>query len=583
MKKNPEKKWVVYPRVPVEVEQRLVQYPPIFRQILYNRGITEQVAAEKFLITEGPFHNPFLLKGMDQAVDIIREAIQQKKKIVVFGDYDVDGVTATAILVRSLWDFGAFAIKYIPNRFEEGYGFSFEALDSVLSLEPDLVITVDCGVRSKKEIAAVKSHGIEVIVTDHHQPYDELPLADAIVCPKQPGDLYPNPDLAGVGIAYKLIHALKLSGVSSDGLNLEKSLDLVAVGTVADLAKFTPENRALVHEGLKQIMKGERPGLTALCAVSGVDYSNIKAVHIGFMLGPRLNAAGRLSSAESAYQLLIAENREDAAKLALQLDQENRDRQQITRDIQVQVEKYMEAQEIVEEEQWVLYCSDEEFNEGVVGLAASRLSETYYRPAIIGTIKGDLIRASCRSIPEVNITSALDECADILVQHGGHAMAAGLVFKLANEELFSQTISKVIREKISGLDLIPVVNAECEIGLEELHPSLIAYLDQLEPTGIGNPPPLFISRGVEILYPKAVGKEGDHLKFSVRNYKSSKSGDKGYIKFDAIAFRFGHLISKLTSGDLIDILYSFEVNTYNGSQSLQLNVKDIKPTGNSQR
>jgi len=574
MEKNPQKSWEVPPRVPVEVEKELASYPPIFRQILYNRGISDFSEAENFLEGKEPEYDPFLLKDMDQAVKLIWLAIKEKQRILIFGDYDVDGVTATALLVQALWRMDGMAIKYIPNRFEEGYGFSSEALGEVLELEPDLIITVDCGVRSIREVAAVRKRGIKIVITDHHQPLDTLPEANAIICPRQPGDSYPNPELSGVGLAYKIACALTNIDEYSD-LDIKGMLDLVAVGTIADLAKLSPENRVLVRAGLEQINLRRRPGLNALCAVSGLENASIQASHIGFILGPRLNAAGRLSTADKAYQLLIAEDRDSAAKLALLLDQENRDRQEITREIQEKVETWMAEEDTGSDKLPLIFYSHEEFNEGVLGLAASRLAEMYYRPAIVGTIKEDLIRASCRSIPEINITSSLDGCKDLLLQHGGHAMAAGLTMRKIHVDRFRERLSELIDEEISGLELIPKISAEAEVNLPDLHPNLIPYLSRLEPTGIGNPDPLFISRGVEILYPKTVGKDGDHLKFLVQNSENSKDR-RGKIRYDAIAFRFGHLRDELFSSGSADILYSYEVNHYNGNERLQLNVRDIK-------
>jgi len=574
MEKNQKKRWVVPPRIPFQVEKELSEYPPIFRQILFNRGIPDSLSAKGFLECKQPEYDPFLLKDMSQAVETITEAVKGKKRILVFGDYDVDGVTATALLIQTIWRMGGMAIKYIPNRFKEGYGFSTEALEKVLELEPDLIITVDCGVRSINQINRVRQMGIKIIITDHHQPLENLPAANAIICPRQPGDNYPNSDLSGVGLAYKVAKALSFTG-EFDNFEVSDMLDLVAVGTIADLAKLSPENRVLVRAGLDQINLRKRPGLSALCAVSGLETAKIQADHIGFILGPRLNAAGRLSSAEKAYQLLIAEDGNSAAKLALLLDQENRKRQEITRHILEEVETWMEKEGSGRIDLPLIFYSHEGFNEGVLGLAASRLAEMFYRPAIVGTIKDDLMRASCRSIPEVNITSTLDKCKELLLQHGGHAMAAGLTMETVQIDRFREKMSELLFEKISGLDLVPTIRAETEVNLLDLHPNLIPYLSMLEPTGVGNPAPLFISRNVQILYPKSVGKDGDHLKFMVQNAENSPD-KQGKIRYDAIAFRFGHLKEVLSNSGKADILFSYEINHFNGNEKLQLNVRDIK-------
>lgn len=569
---NLEKDWATPDRMPHEISSRLGDYPELFKQILFNRGIDNLQSAKEFLTADYNVYDPFLLQDMAKAVEIIQAAVQKREVIVVFGDYDVDGVTATALLIQVLWKLGANAIQFIPNRFEHGYGFSFEALEKVLALNPALIITVDCGVRSNKVIESVEKLGVSVIVTDHHQPGVELPPADAVLCPRIPGNKYPNVELAGVGIAFKLAQALLDVSPQVD-FDVENQLDLVALGTIADLARLTPENRALVKKGLDIIHCGRRDGIVALAEVSGLDYKKIKAEHIGFMLGPRLNAAGRLSSAESAFQLLIAKGRESAAPLALMLDQENRARQEITREIQCRTEEWIANQG----QEWLLFHSSQDFNEGVIGLAASRLVESYYRPVIIGTVKNDMIRASCRSIPEINITEALDECADLLVQHGGHAMAAGLSILVAHQEEFYRKLSGIIRGRLSGRELKPVIQAECETSLLNLEPRLIRYLESLEPTGIGNPHPLFITRGVQLRYLKTVGADNSHLKISVQSGKEENGKRRGSITFDAIAFRIGHMMNQLSQGDLVDILYSYEKNVFNGREYLQLNVQDIKP------
>ena len=571
MKKIQERKWEIAPTIPVEVEKDLANYPKIFRQILFNRGIKDSESAERFLNADYELFDPYLMVDMGKAINIIRSAVKKKEVIVVFGDYDVDGVTATTLLVQALWSLGANALKFIPNRFMHGYGFSFDALEEVLELNPDLIITMDCGVRSVEEVAAAKDAGVKVIITDHHQPFIEIPQADAILCPRMLKSQYPNKDLAGVGIAYKLAQALDYS-FPEKNIKSEFQLDLVALGTIADMAKLTPENRLLVKKGLHVVQSGNRPGIAALSNVCGLDIERTKAEDIGFRLGPRLNAAGRLKTAEDAYQLLIAEDREHAAPYAIKLDQSNRDRQSITRNIQELAEEWV----VEHEQEWVLFHASEEFNEGVVGLVASRLVEIHYCPAIIGGINDGVIRASCRSIPEINITKVLDECEDLLIQHGGHAMAAGLSLEIEKKNDFYKRISRLIEERLDGLHPVPVIKAECELSLFDLKPELLEMLDQLEPTGEGNPRSQFVSRGVQVRYPKTVGANNDHLKFSVKGLGINNKGLHGSITFDAIAFRMGLLIDQLTNGSIADIIYYFEKNVYKGREKLQLNIQDIK-------
>ena len=568
MPKRNLKRWSVPDRLPDAVSDELHVFPTTFRQILYNRGIEDSGSAGIFLAAENPIHDPFLPKDMPKAVERVLRAINGNEKILVFGDYDVDGVTATVLLFEFLSKLGARVIKYIPNRFDEGYGFSPDALQTVLELKPDLVITVDCGVRSTQEIADANQAGIDVIITDHHQPYEILPDAHAIICPRQTDDEYPFKSLAGVGLAYKLAEAISLEC----GLDLmagNRWLDLVALGTVADLAPLTDENRALVRRGLELIRTGNRPGLMALANVSGVNIQRITSENIGFMLGPRLNAAGRLSSADTAFQLLTSTDPDECGRLALLLDKENSRRQDLTKEIQTMVE----SQIVDIDQQWVLFDYDARYNEGVIGLAASKLTESFYRPAIIGSLEGNFIRASCRSIPEVNITSILDQVADLLVQHGGHAMAAGLKLEERHKDEFVERVSDLIAKAVDGQELIGVTEVDAEVELPELKTELLDLFPMLEPTGLGNPAPLFVARGVEILYPKAVGRERDHLKLAVRNPR--KNGQPSVL-FDAIAFNYGYLEEEFDRNTRADILFSYEWNEYNGNKRMQLNIRDLR-------
>jgi single-stranded-DNA-specific exonuclease len=567
-----KKRWITSPKISADANQNLRDFPAVFRQILFNRGITDGESAQAFLNAEQPLFPPESLTDIDKAVDFIAEMIQKQKRIVIFGDYDVDGVTSTVVLVQLLQKAGADVEMYIPNRFEEGYGFSMDALNEVLQLNPDLIITVDCGVRSIREVYAAVEQGVRVIITDHHQPLDELPAADAVICPRRPGDLYPNKNLAGVGIAYKLAQRY-LEKYPVTGESTGQWLDLVALGTVADLAPLSGENRVMVRQGLQIMRSGPRPGILSLANVSRVPIEEVNAQHIGFMLGPRLNAAGRLSSARKAYDLLMATTMREAGELALSLDEENQSRRLITREIQSSVEEKYDFSS----DNWLILCADESYNEGVIGLAASKLAESYYRPSVIGVEKEEVVRASCRSIPELNITSALDECMDLLVQHGGHAMAAGLTVRKENLPALKERLSAIIARELNDIQLSPVLEAEMEVNLSDLHPSLFKFLNDLEPTGVENPSPLFIARDVEIRKIWAVGKTQDHLKLSLADPRYHQDRQlRSPVIVDAIAFQFGALANELNVGDHIDIAFAYEINTFNGNQTIQLNIRDIQ-------
>ena len=582
LKNRIQRIWVNPEPITENAIKNLAKFAPVERQLLFNRGITDQENAEKFLSAQNEVHDPYLLKDMDKAVEQICVAISESQLIVIFGDYDVDGVTATALLVEVLSQLGGKAIHYIPDRFEEGYGFSEASIQGVIKLNPNLIITVDCGVRSISEVDIMTAAGVDVIITDHHQPLDKLPQACAIINPRQAGDDYPFKGLAGVGLAFKLAQAVSAK-YSGGSLAVENWLDLVALGTIADLAPLRDENRTLVRRGLDRINEGKRPGINALIAMSRIIPGKVKSDNIGFMLGPRLNAAGRLKTAESAFHLLISKSIEEAAPLAFYLDTENKDRQKITRDIQAKVEAYTESADQAFIESLIFYF-DEDNNEGVVGLAASRLAESFYRPAIVGAIKGDVIRASCRSIPEINITSALDECADLLVKHGGHAMAAGLTIESSHAEEFRQRLAEIIQRELSGKEVQPKIFVGAEVDLLDMKPDLIGFIAQLEPAGIDNPYPLFVSRDVLVNSIQLMGKENNHLRFLLRRSIGKKGVDYRDITYNAVAFNMGFLADSVKVGDLIDILYSYEINEFNGSSTLQLNIRDIHfPTLSSQK
>ena len=556
------KRWEVAPPPPPEAIQELSGYPPILRQILYNRGYHTHEQARIFLEAQSPPDSqPTNLLNLAKAVDRINYSIQQHENIVVYGDYDADGVTATALLVLALKAMGAEVREYIPNRFDEGYGLNLEAMRTLYEEGVNLIITVDCGIRSWDEAEYARSVGMDLIITDHHFPLDEIPPAYAVINPKQPGDVYPEKNLAGVGLAYKLVEAISLSG-QYQKLDSRDYLDLVALGTVADLVPLTGENRSLVRSGLEYIRQPIRQGLMALIGVSGLTSTRINTSDISFALAPRLNASGRLESALASLHLLTSQDPMEVGQLAQWLEIQNRDRQKIMRDIQTRSE-----QKIIIDDQipLLLFDADPEYNAGVVGLAASRLTEQYYRPSIIASIGEKYTRGSCRSIPEFHITQALDQCKDLLEHHGGHAAAAG--FTVSNE-LLQTLVSRmqmIAKDQLGDLDLRPKIFAETEIPLSDLKPDLLKYLNWLQPTGMGNPTPIFMSSGLRVTRQKAIGADGAHLKLSVTD---------GKITYDAIAFRQSHWIAQLPP--LIDMMYTFELNEFNGQVSLQLNVKDIR-------
>ncbi len=558
------KRWIIAPPLTPSAQESLAAFPPILRQLLYNRGYATEAEARAYLQAQPPFEtDPFRMLGMEQAVARIQRAIAAAETIAIYGDYDVDGVTATALLVQTLEALHARVRPYIPNRFEEGYGLNKEALTTLQREGVSLVITVDCGIRSHEEALHARQIGLDLIITDHHTPGEARLPALAILNPKQADDPYPEKDLAGVGIAYKLAQALLASQARPAELNAEDLLDLVALGTVADLAPLTGENRALVRQGLRAIAQTQRQGLFSLAAVAETPLASVNATTIGYILGPRLNAAGRLDTALAAYELLITRDARRAAELAQQLHLQNRQRQELTRKIQEEAEALALAED---PDTLLLFAIHPEFNPGVVGLAAARLVEKFYRPAIVGQISEEVTRCSCRSIPEFHITQALDQCRDLLVRHGGHASAAGFTVRNENLPALQERLKEIASAHLSGQELKPTLYADAELSLADLRPDLLKQLESLQPTGYGNPEALFVTRNVRVTRARPVGSEGKHLRLTVTD---------GWLTFDAIGFQMGHLAPQLPAQ--VDILYTFEMNEYNGQRSLQLNLRDLRP------
>lgn len=560
------KRWHIHYPIPPVIAEALSDFSPLMRQLLYNRGYEDPIAAAAYLEGSVTFStNPFLLTGMSEAVERLHQAVMDGDLITIYGDYDVDGITSTAFLVEFLKALNTEVKAYIPNRYDEGYGLNDDAIRQLAAEGVQLVITVDCGVRAVSEVELANALGMDVIITDHHHPPTILPPAVAVIDPKQINDLYPEKQLAGVGLAYKLVQAY-LARYPQEGVSAEDWIDLVALGTIADLAPLKGENRMLVRAGLAKIRQTPRQGLYSLAQVAGVKLEKCDASHIGFQLGPRLNAAGRLSSALKAFELLTTYDPVQAGQMAQELDSQNRERQDMTTEIREKA-----AQMVLGEdpEAFLFFAADGGFSEGVVGLAAGQLTESYYRPAIVAH-RGELFTvASCRSIPEFHMAEALDACTELLVRHGGHAAAAGFTVRNEDCDALIARLKEIAAETLGDLDLQPVLKIDREIRLDKLTGEYISGilndLHQLEPTGRENPEPVFASFGVRVLSARTIGKEGKHLKLTVL------AGDKTY---DAIAFQRGYWHSALT--DEIDLAYCFEINEWNGRSTLQLNVKDIK-------
>ena len=561
------KKWHIRPPAPPDHLARFPDLSPLIVQILYHRGLTEPHRVRAFLAGEVGEDTPFRLKGMHEAVTRLRAAIRAREPIAIYGDFDVDGVTATALLVQVLRALGARVGPYIPHRVDEGYGLNCDALSRLASRGVRVVVTVDCGIRSIQEVAHGRWLGLDIIVTDHHTVPPELPPALAVINPKQPGCHYPFDDLAGVGLAFKLAQALlqvqqkvPLPGPQVE-VSEEEWLDLVALGTVADVVPLVGENRSLVRRGLERLNQTRRMGLRSMMRAAGVEPGRIDTETISYVLGPRLNAAGRLDHAMTSYHLLMSRTEEEAAGLAQDLEEKNRRRRQLTTEMLERA-----RQEVMDRipEAKLLFVAGRDYLAGIVGLVASRLTEEFYRPAVVVELGEEESRGSARSIPEFNIVAALDECQEFLLRHGGHAAAAGFTVSNADLDPLHTRLREIAARQLRDVELTPTLEIDVEASLGEVNWATHALISELAPFGQANPAPLLLSRGVAVREGRRVGE--DHLKLTL---------DDGRVAWDAIAFGQGAWAEALPSR--VDVVYSLEVNEWReGERWLQLNVKDLR-------
>ena len=564
------KRWLVKPPVPNAVQQKFADVHPVLLQVLFNRGLTTPAQIQSFL--SGRYladEDPFLLADMDKAVARIRQAIENDETIVVYGDFDADGVTSTVLLTEALRGLGVARRKaqpYIPDRVDEGYGLNNDALTFLKEeRKADVVISVDCGIRSVHEVEHANAIGLDMIITDHHGLGAILPPAVAVINPKRKDSDYPELMLAGVGIAYKLAQALYQAMPEYVQGDLNNLLDLVALGTVADLAPLLGENRKLVIEGLSVMNTLRRPGFAALAQQAKLKPGQISAETIAFMFGPRINAAGRLAHAYSAAKLLAAHSRQQAHTLADELEKLNRQRQKLTEELG------QHADALINEDAPMLIAADEKFAPGVVGLVASRLAEKHYRPTIVIEKGVEESRGSCRSIAEFHITDALDEVEHLLVRHGGHSQAAGFTIKNKNIEPFSERMVEMARTALDGQTLLPSLDIDVDIELARVDWALHESLRSLEPTGMGNERPLFMSRNVQVINHRVVGKDATHLQLEVSD---------GHVSYKCIAFRQAPWAAMMPR--FVDVAYHLSINEWRGRRTLQLQVRDIRPATDGQ-
>lgn len=567
------KKWLIAESAPEAHLRQFRGMSPVLAQVLINRGFQKPEAARSFLYDKKTTHDPFDMPDMEKAVQRILKGIKQQERMIVYGDFDADGVTSTTLMVQALKTLGADAHPYIPHRVDEGYGLNSPALEGIAKDGATLVITVDCGIRSVQEVEDGKAAGLDIIITDHHSLGPQMPQAYAVINPKIDG--YREDMLAGVGVAFKMTQALIMQARDDPHFKqhkqngahiipLETLFDLVAIGTVADLMPLNRlENRILVRRGIEALQRAERPGVKALLDIAGVSPQDVSATTIGFVIGPRINAAGRLGDAMIAYHLLAAPDYDEAQQWAQQLQQLNIERQNIARSAHLAISEQVQHEGDVP----LIFAANADLLPGVVGLVAGRLTEEYFRPAIVMEQGETESRASCRSIPQFDITSALDQCADLLVRHGGHALAAGFTVMNDNIPALRERLYSMAAEALHGQTLLPTLNIDAELDIHNLRERLVTDLALLEPCGNSNPQPTFICRNVHVADYRTVGKDGGHLKLKISRAAQPP--------LDAIGFGLGDWVNQMP--ERIDIAFQLEMNEWNGRRSLQANLQDIRP------
>ncbi|MDQ6883174.1 MAG: single-stranded-DNA-specific exonuclease RecJ [Candidatus Dormibacteraeota bacterium] len=558
--KKERRTWVL--PEPLRALPGLEAYSPVFRQILHGRSVTQPHQLDRWLVSDlSQSPDPFLLKDMARACDLIGDAVGSGRRIAVYGDYDADGVTACVTLARGLRSVGADVVTYIPNRFTEGYGLNGEALKELASRGVSLVITCDCGTNSV-EVARDRPAGMQLIVTDHHEVGAERPPVDALVNPKQPDCPYPFDGLAACGVAYKMLVALE-QRTFPGRLDPTASLDAVALGTVADVVPLHAENRAIVRAGLRRLMDAPGHGCAALLAVAGIKGA-VTAEHLAFQLGPRINAAGRMEDAVLALDLLMADSREAAEPMAARLHEQNAQRQQLTAEIVRQARAQVAE---LGDDTPIIVMGTEDWPLGVLGLAASRLVEEFYRPTFIFNMDGDEWRGSARSIEGFHLVECLQHCAPLLHRFGGHAMAAGLTVRRDLFSALQECLRDYAAERLDRLAFSRPIKVEATASLADLKPSLHQEIQMLAPFGVGNREPLLISRDVEVLRAETFGTGARHLRLQLKDRTASA---------EAFAFDKGDSAAHLPRGRRIDVVYGLDCERWDGLDRVRLHLKDLR-------
>lgn len=557
------KKWEFYNSDEKLVNEICEKYNlnKVIGKIIVNRHVVNDEDVRIFITpTRDDFHNPFLFKGMDIAVDRIIKAINNKEKILIYGDYDVDGITSTTVLKKYLMDIGIPVDTYIPNRLHEGYGLNKNAIDTIKERNIDLIITVDCGISAIEEVDYAVRLGMDVIITDHHEVGEKLPNALAVIDAKRKDNTYPFRALAGVGVVFKLIQALSIK-LEIKPEEYLKYLDLVCVGTISDIVPLEGENRTIAKLGLMLIKVTRNLGLRELIKSSG--YKEIDSNTISFGVAPRINACGRMGHEEEALKLFLAEDLESATKITKELNEYNTLRQSTEKAIYEEAVQQIEKNHLDENNSIVL--GGKGWHHGVIGIVSSKVTDKYYKPSILLSFEDDIAKGSGRSVPGFDLYEGLTKCEDLLEKYGGHSMAVGLTLKKENLEKFKERFEQIAKEK-NIKELVPIIYIDDELKLKDINMELVKSLSILEPFGEANKVPLFLIRNLKIDSIRALS-EGRHLKLTLR--------DENFV-INAIGFELGYLAEEYRIGDRIDVVGTLEINSFNGFSSIQINMKDIR-------
>ena len=573
MGNSAEKQWIIKTPADTEKSSRLAAELGIDRvlaDLLVQRGVETFEDARKFFRPSlEDLHDPFLMKDMDKAVERLHQAIVSAQKILVYGDYDVDGTTAVAQMYSFLKYFTQKLSFYIPDRYDEGYGLSYKALDWAADNGVNLVITLDCGIKAIEKVEYARSKGIDIIICDHHLPEDELPKAVAVLDPKREDCHYPFDDLCGCGVGFKLAQGY-VQHYGLDPALLEPLLDLQVVSIASDLVSMTGENRILAHYGLKRLNENPRQGLRAMISLSQLEPGHIGIDDIVFKIGPRINAAGRMESGRLAVELLTATDERSARKIGEKINDNNNERKSIDREItQEALEMVSSGRALATKNATIVY--NPTWNKGVVGIVASRLVEAYYKPTVVLTKSNGFVTGSARSVQGFDLYASIESCADLLENFGGHMYAAGLTMKEENVEEFCRRMDEFVGKNITREELTPVVEIDAQLDLSQITPKFTRILRQFQPFGPGNSNPVFLT---EKLYDfgngRKVGAAGVHLKLDLVQENMT------YPQMAAIGFNMASHYDHIKDGKPIDVCYSIVENFYRGSSTIQLRLKDIR-------